>query len=599
MKLALHIVWKDFLRLRWGLATWWTLLAGKLGLGFALIYFVGDGQWPQSGHGSAWWSEDRLGTLLAAIGVLERVLAYFLTAILVQEDALVGSSPFWVTRPISGGRLLVAKFTGWLVLLWLSGVVLTLPWWIACGFGGREIAQGALELLAFQAVAALPAALAASLTDTLSRAVVWSLVLVAAVGMSTPAIVSALVPNGVALPSLAWLVVPALAVMALTVIVRQYFVRRWIGSVKVLGLGMILVPGLVALLAMNFGGALGRFAAGLVRWEDWHAERAQGVALQMHSFYAEPAKTSDVLSEHSLYSYLAAGEVPRGKILMQGDGAQQSWRWPNGLVLQRNTGWVNTWGAGPSIRLALGVGAVNRDEETDRYQRKQDDERASKQSAEYRERTSLMNVTYRKMPGGVTLTAAVLPSSVKRMKQTPPAYEATVQLRLVQPEPWIEVPLARSGWQAHAGFGFRLGSRIPPDLTGLRAASTSDQDRDNASGQFAFPVVATMPDFLWDSIFAYQFWLSHRWKQPQLYVINRTGGDLMGKTLFRTPRISIAGVGLLRETVYAWAPTLRRGDRWVARDPLWVDEAKVVLVGMREEARFTREVRAAQFVNPP
>ena len=72
---------------------------------------------------------------LAALGVLERLSVFFLTALLVQEDNLVSTSPFWVTRSISNARLLAAKFAGWLALLWLPAVVLTLPWWLVCGDG--------------------------------------------------------------------------------------------------------------------------------------------------------------------------------------------------------------------------------------------------------------------------------------------------------------------------------------------------------------------------------------------------------------------------------------------------------------------------------
>jgi hypothetical protein len=401
------------------------------------------------------------------------------------------------------------------------------------------------------------------------------------------------------LPSLAWVAVLALALVAAVTIARQYFFRQWVGSVKLLGAGVILAPSLVAVLAMNFGSAIERLAGSRASWNDWHAERAEGVALRFHSFYADPAKASDLLAERSLNSYLAASGVPRGEILVQGDRGVQTWRWPNGLVLQRDTTWINKWGGAPSTRLALGVADPKGDEETERYQKRLNEERASKQSVDFRERERATAELFRKGSGGVILPALVLPSSVARMKQTPPKYEATAQLRLVQPEPWIEVPFAPGGWHAHAAYGFRLGDPISRDMFEGRQSKFYDHALDNVPGTVAFPVVATMPDFLWDSIFAEQFWIRRRWEQPQLYVINRAGGDLIGQNIYRTPRISIAGVGVVRDTVRAWTPALRRGDTWVARDPQWLDGAKLVLVGVREEARFTREVKAERFMNPP
>ena len=160
MKLVLHMVRKDFLRLRWPLAGWLVLVAAKLGLGFALVL----------GADLLGWKNDSMTSVVVGGFVLERVMTFVLVAMLVLEDALVGSTQFWTTRPISGARLLAAKLAGGLLLLWLPEVLLTLPWWLTCGFGGREMAWAMFELLVVLGTVAVPAALVASLTDMPSRA---------------------------------------------------------------------------------------------------------------------------------------------------------------------------------------------------------------------------------------------------------------------------------------------------------------------------------------------------------------------------------------------------------------------------------------------
>ncbi len=125
MNLMLHIVRKDFLRLRWPLAGGLALVAANLAIGFAVILADGLGG----------WSNERLQEVTTGLLGLQLLATFVLTAMLVQEDGLVGSTQFWLTRPISNARLLAAKLAGWVLLLWLPAVVLTLPWWIACGFG--------------------------------------------------------------------------------------------------------------------------------------------------------------------------------------------------------------------------------------------------------------------------------------------------------------------------------------------------------------------------------------------------------------------------------------------------------------------------------
>ena len=102
MRLMWHVVRKDLGRLRWQLAAWLAILGAKYVMGFGVIWF---GPFSDEAH-------KNLEIVVRALGASEVVVTFFLTALLVQGDAPVGSRQFWVTRPISGARLLGAKLLG-------------------------------------------------------------------------------------------------------------------------------------------------------------------------------------------------------------------------------------------------------------------------------------------------------------------------------------------------------------------------------------------------------------------------------------------------------------------------------------------------------
>ena len=132
MNLIWHIIKKDVRALRWPLGLWTLVIILKLGTGVLLL--TADGT-----EAPEWFT--RLEGIATTFAGLE-LLSVLLVAALVQEDPLVGSSAFWVTRPVSGGRLLRAKLAaiGLVFILW--PLVVTLPWWLACGYGPRELAAG-------------------------------------------------------------------------------------------------------------------------------------------------------------------------------------------------------------------------------------------------------------------------------------------------------------------------------------------------------------------------------------------------------------------------------------------------------------------------
>src|SRR6185369_10431409 len=111
-----------------------------------------------------------VGYLQLASGILvflQVTMGYVLVARWVHADALIGTSMFWPTRPISAARLLAAKLLGILPVFTLLPALLLLPWWLYCHFGWHEILWTSVDLCGWQLLIIAPAFLVASLTDDL------------------------------------------------------------------------------------------------------------------------------------------------------------------------------------------------------------------------------------------------------------------------------------------------------------------------------------------------------------------------------------------------------------------------------------------------
>jgi hypothetical protein len=96
-------------------------------------------------------------------------LAGLLTAQLVQEDGLIGTEAWWLTRPIGRGRLLTAKILGATLMLVVAPLAVLLPVWIASGFSLGEIARAAAEFTGWQGVILVVAGTLAAITADLGR----------------------------------------------------------------------------------------------------------------------------------------------------------------------------------------------------------------------------------------------------------------------------------------------------------------------------------------------------------------------------------------------------------------------------------------------
>jgi biopolymer transport protein ExbD len=116
--------------------------------------------------------------------VLFLILKFLVLAVLVsqliQKDAVVGSTAFWLTRPITRGTLLLAKLVG-LGLIVLIPLLVESAVLVMFGVSRGELGWAALEILMHQLFFVVPIALLAALTPNFARFVAVTVTL--AVGL--------------------------------------------------------------------------------------------------------------------------------------------------------------------------------------------------------------------------------------------------------------------------------------------------------------------------------------------------------------------------------------------------------------------------------
>ncbi|MEI6107964.1 MAG: hypothetical protein WCR49_13250 [Opitutae bacterium] len=230
MNLTWHIVKKDLRALKWPLLIWVLLIVAKLVTGVMLLSADGT-------EDPEWFRRlDALSKILAGLECVSFVLA----AALIQEDLLVGTSAFWVTRPISGARLLRAKLLGLVLIFGLLPLLITLPWWLWCGFGWRDLAWASMETIILHAICVLVGLLWAVVTDGFARFLMWTLVMFVAI-LTIAAVVgfhlsklNPRVPDGVILSRI-WLVIGLAVVGIATVVIHQFLTRRTWRSIPLIG----------------------------------------------------------------------------------------------------------------------------------------------------------------------------------------------------------------------------------------------------------------------------------------------------------------------------------------------------------------------------
>jgi hypothetical protein len=241
MKRLLHLMWFDWMAMRWALAAW----SGYLVIDGAFFY-LGPIALPNI---------TGLGAASSSVGTLIRVgVSVVIAILLIHRDPTVGTTAFWRTRPIPRLMLLASKVTS--VALWtaaLPGLVTTgmlllvgLTFGDACAGGTIALSEQA----AFVAMAVVLAIVTKDFVQLIVAIVVATGILTVFGGLVQPAVFAAWPWLETALtfiPALA--IAPLVLGFAVFIALYQYATLRTRSSIAMLAcalLASLILPSLGA-----------------------------------------------------------------------------------------------------------------------------------------------------------------------------------------------------------------------------------------------------------------------------------------------------------------------------------------------------------------
>jgi hypothetical protein len=589
MKLVWHVIRKDLVRLRWWLLAWIAVLALPIFIGVEFTF-----------HRRLELGGIRLADVVRTLDMLEIGLGWLLTIVLVQGDALVGSRQFWLTRPISGTRMLAAKAGGLVVILGAIPVLVALPWWLWCGLDARAIAVAAVESCAVAAAVGAPAALVAAFTDSLARALLWTLVVVAFVlfggfffgWVAATTLVrdasdtSLSISRGVvAFGSLA---IEFGLFAGLFYVVR----RRWALLTMMVPMVLLTVP-----------------IASRSTWRIFPEEpqllephRADGIEVRLahawteHIFSSARSPVGQPLY-HEVEALFSTDHVPAGTILL-GVAARYTWRWPDGASVERTTLAETYFDQSWAFANTLGFKLPGPDPETAAWWQQDLDTFRTRSMAARRDGTPPPRLHLppesagAKMPesplvlasvaNGNTFTvggtAWVTPSLALKMMSTPADFEARLWLGVMRPRLSFEMPLQPGPW--HYGTGGRM--RI----------ATVERQGDAATVMFT----ATRAGSLWEILRMNA--VRHGWwdwgytlaMRTGPVVVNRARGELHQEWRRVATPLVVTGVEIDWERLAVSGGNVMRSGKLVPW-PGWLDGASLAVLTMEPEAVFARDVK--------
>ena len=407
MNLIWHIARKDLHRFWVPLTLFCAVALMRFGAGISLL--------ASSGSDDAWFNHMAVyANVLWGIGL---VVTYLLVAGVVQEDSVAGPA-FWQTRPISGSRLLAAKALGLVLMFGVLPVVLTVPWWLGCGFGWAEMARAAMETFAVQMGVALLALPCAAVTSSYGRFLLWTFV--AAVAWVTGGIVfieHVAIPHETISP---WIGVMRLLVTGLAagagcvvVAVHQFVTRRTPVSIALI---------LLTALAMAAVGGWWTWD-GSALWSPARSVQngiAKNVGVSLQDAYAYVASPENIsFAEINV----KAGPVPSHYVLSP-YFSDQRLRWGDGSVTRHAQFEMGGWRGQTSVWAAydqLGITPEPRD----------------RNWAEFARRRFLIR-DFKPDSGQATnsietFSLVLSPETVRRLRHEKPEYDATLGFRLFHP----------------------------------------------------------------------------------------------------------------------------------------------------------------------
>ncbi|HEY0864878.1 MAG TPA: hypothetical protein VGD97_12300 [Lacunisphaera sp.] len=529
MNLTWHIVKKDLRALKWPLLLWIALIIAKLGVGVVLLNADGT-------EGLDWFN--KMSGLAQVLSAFEFV-SFVLTAAIIQQDLLVGTTAFWMTRPISGARLLRAKLIGIGLVFIVAPVLVTLPWWLGCHYGISEIGWAVTETVAAQAIAVLLGLLWSVVTDGFARFLMWTLVTLFATPMLTAIIayyasrhLGSFQPE---LVSTRFLLVLLLSIGGIFVVVVHQFLTRNIGrSIAIIAgtVGLIVLTGAFWPWSWNVES---RFYSYLIRQAqgEWPAgAEPPGLAFKLQS--AEFSGRKDRPA-----SLIASYQV-EGLTAMQGLMPVQSeytLRWPDGTSA---TG--RSWGrSGLADMMSAHALSGGND--------------SGKAAA---------------LAGSVNFTSAMPAPTMAKVRSSASSYTLPARFRLMRFESVTRVPLEPGTWSVHDSQGERLAHA------------------EKEGPQLLVTFIRHMPSLWVDNAGGGQ--LAGTGDYSQYFLVNRTRGavDRGTSTDYRLTRIASVGISW-RTMSFLAIPRPPKGSVLDAINAL--NEAELVKVTFAEQARFSHELK--------
>lgn len=583
MKLIWHIIRKDIRREQWGLLLWAMLFVGQMGIGVVVRRPV------------AFDPEDGMRWQLASIGLvwLQMGMGYVLVARLVQADALVGTSGFWPTRPISPLRLFVAKALGALLLFGLLPVVVLVPWWLYCNFGWREIFWTGVETLGWQLLMIGPAFLVAALTDDLGRVLLWTLLLVigllswvvllqASFGRMAGVVAPGAIAPGILFTKF-WLSAVVLVAGGFAIAAHHYLTRRFVRSVVLVACCLGLMAAVGQWGRWNWGRAIGLLHIPVPTGAPEMTGQLTLAVGEGKGTLGQPPTRRGAADgkDATLILWLRARGLP-DDLTMAVERADQIWTWDDGVKLSRVAYYIT--GHSPAeviLRRRHSLPVPPSDAETDQWHaRRQEkiDERLRARGLPTPRRVAATTGDGIPLVGHVNLPNSLL----AKMKAEAPAYRADLSCILYRPEVLTELA-------------------FKDDVRAVGPAQTFHLHRPEGSPPWMLVTHSSVTRMgLWYSAAISAEIRSWMFRQ-RIMAVNLVTGDIqqVRENQQGSVHLQVAGVMINSNILHTPTRMVIRDEKEVPMDPRWHEHTQLVVIADREVARFRREVQAGKFALEP
>lgn len=552
MKLVLHLVRTDLRRLAAWLLLWAAVLVAMDLLGFAVL---ASEPTFAAARVSPWRNYELTRNVLVAAEVL---IAFTLVVLLVQGDRVTGTRAFWMTRPISGARLLLAKCITTALILVAIPSLISLPWWLWCGFGTHEVGVGVRSFSVAAVAVALPAAFVASVMDTLSRALLWGMmVALVALVLLTVTVLGGRPTTG-ALPIVRVPLLTASVFATFAVVTSAQYVWRRVGITAVVFTVGVMMCGL------GFGLHLGYIPMRLPH----HEAIATAVQARLIGATAAPARGGAAVEVTTRFDLTGA---PQGMLIF-GTGVAETWSLsdrgcrvgamttltPNFVAdIPFTLGFHRVANLRLSTKVKLGPRAVLPSEEL-----------RVRQELQRREQLSRPAQSVTSDPAVVARTN-LAPADAALICGDPVRFDAELGIAIVEPHIVAERPLGDTGWHAEGGRGLRIiGAHHRDESVGCGVITTAADTIFGpypVAGDVDYRLVCGIIDHDANTVLPSQ--LSHEFGALSVNFVSISGRTFGGGPFAAGDRITVAPIALVEK---AWV------TRRVQVDNLRVNEVIAV-----------------------